>query len=135
MPLVERCFSKALNIRHGAILGVSEILIGLSGNSIVNRKQLLEEAFKTLGKKQRNLMQDGENKAKFKGFYEELSGKDHLKATLKDDSEEMNILKGIIKRIEKERLYKGKGGEIMRQGVCHLIHAMSTARINLSDEL
>ena len=51
LPLVERCFSKALNIRHGAILGISEILIGLSGNSIVNRNALIEEAFKTIGKK------------------------------------------------------------------------------------
>ena len=80
-------------------------------------------------------MQDGENKAKFKGFYEDLSAKDHLRATLKDDSEEMGIIRGIIKRIEKERLYKGKGGEIMRQGVCHLIHAISTAKISLSDEV
>jgi hypothetical protein len=34
IPLVEKCFSKALHIRHGAILGVAELLIGLSGNSV-----------------------------------------------------------------------------------------------------
>jgi len=32
-PLTEKCLSKALHIRHGAILGVSEIVIGLGGNS------------------------------------------------------------------------------------------------------
>lgn len=53
VPLIEKCFSKALHIRHGAILGVSEILIGLSGNSIINRKEVLEKAFKTLSLKER----------------------------------------------------------------------------------
>ena len=36
-PLVELCFHQALHIRHGAVLGVGEIIIGLSGNSIMNR--------------------------------------------------------------------------------------------------
>ena len=36
--LIESCFSKALIVRHGAIIGVSEIIIGLSGNSVVHRK-------------------------------------------------------------------------------------------------
>lgn len=40
-------------------------------------------------------------------------------------------VKGIIARIEKERLYKGKGGEIMRGGVCHLIFCMAKAGLNL----
>ena len=35
--LIQICFSKKLHLRHGAILGVSEILIGLSGNSVVHR--------------------------------------------------------------------------------------------------
>jgi len=48
LPLVEKCFSKALHIRHGAILGVGEILIGLSGNSHINKKEVLEKEFRTL---------------------------------------------------------------------------------------
>lgn len=36
--LLKNVFSKALHIRHGAILGVSEVIIGLSGNSVVHRK-------------------------------------------------------------------------------------------------
>lgn len=56
MPLIEKCFSKAVYIRHGAILGVSEILIGLSGNSFVNKKEVLEKAFKSLTLKERKLI-------------------------------------------------------------------------------
>lgn len=55
-PLIQKCFSKALHIRHGAIHGVSEILIGLSGHSIINRKEVLEKAFKTLSLKERKII-------------------------------------------------------------------------------
>lgn len=51
--LIEKCYSKVLNVRHGAILGVGEILIGLSGNSIINRNEVLEKVFKTLSLKER----------------------------------------------------------------------------------
>jgi hypothetical protein len=56
--LINNCFSKALHIRHGAIIGVSEVIIGLSGNSVVHRKQVLEKAFKTLSLKERNLIKE-----------------------------------------------------------------------------
>ena len=36
-PLIAKVFSKALHIRHGAVLGVSEMIIGLSGNSVIHR--------------------------------------------------------------------------------------------------
>ena len=48
-PLIENVFSKALHIRHGAVMGVSEIIIGLSGNSVVHRQQVLEKAIKESG--------------------------------------------------------------------------------------
>lgn len=44
----------------------------------------------------------------------------------------MAQLKGIIERIEKERLYKGKGGEIVRTALCHLIYAMAVAKLQFS---
>ena len=124
--------SKALHIRHGAILGVGEILIGLSGNSSINRKEVLEKAFKTLSLKERKLIQDSEQQAEFKLRYEDLSKKNVLSNALPDDSENLEKVRTIIQRVEKERLYKGKGGEIMRAGVCHLIHSISTANINLT---
>jgi len=54
---------------------------------------------------------------------------------LAEGSENLNKVKTIIDRVEKERLYKGKGGEIMRAGVCHLIHSIATAGIGLDDQL
>lgn len=57
-PLLDLSFSAVLHIRHGAILGVSELIIGLSGNSVIHRKQVLEKAFKTLSLKERNLIKE-----------------------------------------------------------------------------
>ena len=62
MPKLEQlCYDKALHIRHGAIIGVAEIIVGLSGNSHINRKEILERAFKSLSLKERRLIADSEN--------------------------------------------------------------------------
>ena len=58
MPLTEKVFDKALHIRHGAVLGVSEVIIGLSGNSIINRRQALEKAFKTLSMAEQKIIKE-----------------------------------------------------------------------------
>lgn len=60
-PLIELCTDKVLHIRHGAILGVGEILIGLSGNSHYIRKVVLERAYRTLSLKERKIIEDSEN--------------------------------------------------------------------------
>ena len=70
-PLIEKCFSQALHIRHGAILGVGEILIGLSGNSSLNRREVLERAYKTLSLKERKMIEESDNQSKFKELYDE----------------------------------------------------------------
>ena len=44
-------------------------------------------------------------------------------------SEILQTIKSLVSEIEKQRLYRGKGGEIMRAGVCHLIHSLSQARL------
>ena len=56
--LLEKCFSKALHVRHGAVMGVSEVIIGLSGNSVKHRRQVLENAFKSLSLKERNIIRE-----------------------------------------------------------------------------
>jgi hypothetical protein len=41
-------------------------------------------------------------------------------------------LKGLVASIEKKRLYRGRGGEIMRSAVCQLVKCISLSRIDLS---
>ena len=41
----------------------------------------------------------------------------------------LSALKEVIPRIEKEKLYRGLGGEIMRAGVCHFIYSMAISKV------
>jgi hypothetical protein len=131
--LIELCFDKALHIRHGAILGVGEILVGLSGNSLINRKEVLERAFKTLSLKERKIIEDSENQREFKNRYNQVSTKDYLPDCMPATSDIRTNVKDIINKVEKLKLYRGKGGEIMRVGVCHLIYSMSLAKIAFNE--
>jgi len=47
------------------------------------------------------------------------------------DEELKNKILDIIDQLEKKRLYKGKGGEIMRVAGCRLIEAISIAKFSL----
>ena len=40
-------------------------------------------------------------------------------------------MKKLVQQIEEKKLYKGKGGEIIRNALCHLIHALCLSRIDL----
>ena len=95
MKLIPLCFNAALNIRHGAILGVSEIIIGLSGNSILNRKTALDRAFRTLSLKERNLIKEETgNQKEFRIMYEGISAKDYLDSVL--DEEKKGLITGLV---------------------------------------
>jgi len=84
--LIPECLSDDLYVRHGAILGVAEIILGL-------------------GKSKRVLIRD--------------------KCTTES-------IVGLVPTIEKARLYRGRGGEIMRSAVCRLIECISIACIPLT---
>ena len=132
--VIDNVFNKALHIRHGAILGVSEIIIGLSGNSVVHRQQVLEKAFRTLSLKERNLIkEETDNQKRFTAHYDEISAKNLLAECMPADSEILNRVRTLVSEIEKQRLYRGKGGEIMRAGVCHLIHSLSQAGVDFDE--
>lgn len=130
--LIEKCTSKALHIRHGAILGVSEIIIGLSGNSHLNKRETLEKAYKQLSVKEIELIAVSDYRTAFLTLYHQLSTKDYLPEVLTPAARE-NI-KFITRRVEESKLYRGKGGEIMRGGVCHLIRAMSISKMELPED-
>ena len=40
----------------------------------------------------------------------------------------------VIPNVDRQKLYRGKGGEIMRGGVCHLIRAMAIGRIQFAQD-
>lgn len=46
-----------------------------------------------------------------------------------------NQVAGVVPAIEKARLYRGKGGEIMRSAVSRFIECISLARVQLTDKI
>lgn len=131
--LTDLCLNESVLIRHGAIYGVSEILIGLAGKShqhcCVN--MMKDSIFlKSMSKNEKKLIKAGEYMQAFRNKYEAVKEKDNLKAL--EESTIKEVLE-IVSKIEKARLYRGKGGEIMRNGVCRLIECISYAGIKLSD--
>ena len=89
--LVQKCVSENLCVRHGAVLGLAEVILALGGTEKVAT-----------------------------GMFNELD-----EATLASVVE-------LVGRIEKARLYRGRGGEIMRSAVCRLIECMSQTRLPLT---
>lgn len=50
-------------------------------------------------------------------------------------TEKQKSISGIVPAIEKARLYRGKGGEIMRSAVSRLIECTSVARVPLTEKI
>ena len=100
--LIDNIFSKVIHIRHGAIMGVSEIIIGLSGNSVGHRQQVLEKAFKTLSLKERNIIkEETDNKKAFTTHYDQISSRDSLKECLPLESPIAERVRNLVSEIEK----------------------------------
>ena len=67
-------------------------------------------------------------------MYHQISTKNYLPERMPEGSQVRTAVRDIIPNVEKSKLYRGKGGEIMRNGVCHLIKAMSIANLDFKTE-
>lgn len=130
--LIQFCFDDSVQIRHGAIYGVSEILCGLAGQCHMhNMKDDMKDSvfLRTLSKNERKLIKAGEYMTKFKEDYEKIKTANN-KQLIADDL--LGEILDIVNQIDKRRLFRGKGGEIMRVAVCRLIEAISISQLPLS---
>lgn len=85
--IMPKCFDmNHLHTRHGAVLGIAEIVLVLSE---INHTSLLSDTLKQL-------------------------------------------LVELVPTIEKKRLFRGRGGEIMRAAVCRFIECISAARLPMN---
>lgn len=67
--LIDLCFNDNVHIRHGAVYGIGEILLGLSGQCEIHcmNDEMKDSVFlKTVAKNERKLIQAGEYMTKFK---------------------------------------------------------------------
>lgn len=50
-------------------------------------------------------------------------------------ADKQRVIAGIVPSIEKARLYRGKGGEIMRLAVSRFIECISRAKVSLTEKI
>ena len=87
---------------------------------------------RNLNKKQRKLIKAGEYMQKFRNFFETKSIENQLDLIEKEVIQE--ILE-LLPKIDKARLFRGKGGEIMRIAACRLIEGLAISELKLSESL
>lgn len=130
--LIPNCTHTNFYVRHGAILGLGQILLGLSGR---NRDNCMKESMKdsiflkTMTVNERKLINPGEYMKKFQAEYEVLRDANHME--LLSPAVKKEVL-GVVGEIEAKRLYRGKGGDQMRVVVGRFITDLSIARMKMS---
>jgi len=101
--LIKKCTDTSLTLRHGAILGCAEILLAL-GNI-------------------RDAQQQDSSVTSVKGGSNiDLGVSDSIAESLAE----------LVSEIEKARLYRGRGGELMRSAVARFIECLSLCRLPLT---
>jgi hypothetical protein len=89
--LLPRCTDRLVPVRHGAVWGVAELLIGL----------------------------------------QKVSAADMTAGVAVIDPAVLDYVVGVVRRVQEAELYRGRGGEMMREAVCHLVGCIATAGLVL----
>lgn len=140
--LITRATDSQQATRHGAILGLGEVLLGLAGKSALNNDpQVIERMLykhsanyylltskDAVADEDTALLKDSDNRTAFRQFYGDLQLQSHL--GLLGEALQLQIRR-VIADIEKKRLYRGKGGQIIRCAVCRFVECIALAGLML----
>ncbi|KAK3019553.1 hypothetical protein RJ639_004394, partial [Escallonia herrerae] len=114
--LIPCTLSSDLCMRHGATLAAGELVLALHK---CNHTLSKVGAAMAVIEKNPNLETE-----------EEM-----MKKSLKRKRDKQKNIAGIVPAIEKARLYRGKGGELMRSAVSRFIECISIAHVSLPDKV
>lgn len=130
--MIKQCTSPNFYARHGAIYAVSEIILGLSGNS---ERHSMSNAMKdsiflrTTTVNEKKVVAPGDYMKKFITEFEYLRTANSIKII---PEEIKQSIIGVIEAIENNRLYRGKGGKEVRIAVALLIKNISISKIKIT---
>jgi hypothetical protein len=48
-------------------------------------------------------------------------------------AEQINLITELVPTIDKRRLYRGKGGQIIREAVCRFVECLSLSKLQLTN--
>ena len=134
--LIKNCFNPSLRVRHGSLIGIGYILLGLNGKwdlynkSKINRNQMLN----SLSNKDRKILADSDYRKQFEKYYDSIKYIDNINLLFNDNKSLTQEILSLIKNIDEKKLYRGKGSELMRNGVNDFIKLFSEVKLPITEE-
>ena len=119
--LIETSISNMLIVRHGSLLGIGYILVGLKGKwDFENKAKIIRKKIQEgLCLNEKKVLEDSEYRKKFEIFYSSIKFQNHIERINKNENLKKEIL-NIVETIDKKNMYRGKGAELMRTAVRNL---------------
>ena len=133
--LIKNCTSPSLRVRHGNLIGIGYILLGLNGKwdfyhkSRINRNQMLN----SLSNKDRKILADSNYRKEFEKYYDSIKYINNLEFLTSKKELTREIIE-LVKKIDEAKLYRGKGSEIMRNGVNDFIKLFSEVKLEINED-
>ena len=133
--LIKSCLSPSLRVRHGSLIGIGNILLGLNGKwdfyhkSRINRNQMLN----SLSNKDRKILADSDYRKQFEKYYDNIKYINNIEYLLEKKELTREII-DLVKTIDEKKLYRGKGSEIMRNGVNDFIKLFSEVKLPINED-
>ena len=133
--LIKSCTSPSLRVRHGSLIGIGNILLGLNGKwdfyhkSRINRNQMIN----SLSNKDRKILADSDYRKQFEKFYDNIKYINNLEYLTSKKELTREIIE-LVKKIDEAKLYRGKGSEIMRNGVNDFIKLFSEVKLEINED-
>ena len=133
--LIKNALSPSLRVRHGSLIGIGNILLGLCGKwdfyhkSRINRNQMLN----SLSNKDRKILADSDYRKEFDKKYDNIKYINNIDYLLEKKELTKEII-DLVKKIDESKLYRGKGSEIMRNGVNDFIKLFSEVKLPITED-
>jgi len=129
-------FSNNLSTRQGSILALGYILVGIRGkwDFELKSKRIRLKVLEGMNAVETKVLEDSDYRKAFEFYFNKI--KFLNKINLINTNE--NLLQKIVyvpQELETKKLYRGKGGEIMRMGVNNFIRLICEADLILNDKI
>ena len=120
--LIETSVSNSLIRRHGSLLGIGYILVGLKGKwDFENKAKMIRKKIQEgLCLNEKKVLEDSDYRKKFETFYSSIKFQNNIDRINSNHPIRKEIL-STIETIDKKNLYKGKGAELMRTAVIFIL--------------
>lgn len=134
--IIQMCFSSNIFTRQGALLGLGYILAGLRGKWDFEQKskRIRIKMLEGMSALETKVLEDSDYRKAFEENYNNIK---YLNNIQKINSQDiiLNKILGIPVLLEQKKLYRGKGGEIMRNAVNNFIRLICEADLLLDEKV